>query len=37
MGFFTGLAFFGDPVIRRGIEFLNLEFPRWQKILQLQK
>ncbi|KAJ9480925.1 hypothetical protein VN97_g12592 [Penicillium thymicola] len=31
-----GLAFFGDPVIRRGIVYLNRRIPNWQKLIQLQ-
>ncbi|CAI7664546.1 unnamed protein product [Penicillium glandicola] len=31
-----GLAFFGDPVIRRGIGYMNRRLPGWQKLLQLQ-
>jgi hypothetical protein len=33
----AGFAFFGDPVIRRGIKYLNRRFPKWQKIIELQK
>ncbi|KAJ5103492.1 hypothetical protein N7532_004021 [Penicillium argentinense] len=36
IGFFVGFAFFGDPVIRRGLAFLNTKFPHWQKLLQIQ-
>lgn len=32
-----GLAFFGDPIIRRGIVYLNRRLPNWQKLVQLQK
>jgi hypothetical protein len=32
-----GFVFFGDPVIRRGIIYLNRRFPKWQKIIELQK
>ncbi|KAJ5834996.1 hypothetical protein N7447_001022 [Penicillium robsamsonii] len=31
-----GLAFFGDPAIRRGIVHLNTRFPEWQKLVELQ-
>ncbi|KGO64028.1 Protein of unknown function DUF3292 [Penicillium italicum] len=31
-----GLAFFGDPVIRRGVVYLNRRLPNWQKLIQLQ-
>jgi hypothetical protein len=34
---FIGFAFFGDPMIRRGIRYLNRQFPKWQKIIELQK
>ncbi|KAJ5616142.1 hypothetical protein N7537_001256 [Penicillium hordei] len=34
--FFTGFAFFGDPVIRRGVVCLNRRLPNWQKLVQLQ-
>ncbi|KAJ5749201.1 uncharacterized protein N7511_010897 [Penicillium nucicola] len=33
---FVGFAFFGDPVIRRGIKYLNRQFPKWQKLIELQ-
>ena len=35
--FGVGFAFFGDPIIRRGVAYLNREFPRWEKLLELQK
>ncbi|RYP69165.1 hypothetical protein DL771_006259 [Monosporascus sp. 5C6A] len=31
-----GFAFFGDPIIARGVRFLNEKFPHWQKILELR-
>ncbi|KAJ5399039.1 hypothetical protein N7465_009528 [Penicillium sp. CMV-2018d] len=31
-----GLAFFGDPIIRRGIVYLNRRLPNWRKLVQLQ-
>lgn len=34
--FGVGFGFFGDPVISRGVEWLNREFPRWQKLLELR-
>ena len=34
--FGLGFAFFGDPVISRGIAWLNRTFPRWQKLLELR-
>ncbi|OQD89529.1 hypothetical protein PENANT_c002G08742 [Penicillium antarcticum] len=33
---FAGFAFFGDPIIRRGIKYLNRQFPKWQKVIELQ-
>lgn len=35
-GFGIGVAFFGDPVISRGLTWLNTTFPRWQKLLELR-
>lgn len=35
--FGTGFAFFGDPIIWRGVAYLNREYPRWEKLLELQK
>ncbi|KAJ5541254.1 hypothetical protein N7494_006330 [Penicillium frequentans] len=32
-GFIVGIVFFGDPVIWRGIKFLDLHVPHWQKYL----
>jgi len=34
--FGVGFGFFGDPVIRRGIVWLNRTFPHWQKLLELR-
>ncbi|KAJ5582433.1 hypothetical protein N7535_001053 [Penicillium sp. DV-2018c] len=34
--FFIGFAFFGDPIISRGISYLNRRFPNWQKLIELQ-
>ncbi|PYH45555.1 DUF3292 domain-containing protein [Aspergillus saccharolyticus JOP 1030-1] len=34
--FGVGFAFFGDPIIRRGVAYLNREYPRWEKLLELQ-
>ncbi|RYP04857.1 hypothetical protein DL764_004180 [Monosporascus ibericus] len=31
-----GFAFFGDPIIARGVRILNGKFPHWQKILELR-
>jgi hypothetical protein len=35
--FIVGFTFFGDPIISRGLVFLNEKFPNWQKLLKLQK
>ena len=32
-----GIGFFGDPVITRGLDWLNRTFPDWQKLLELRK
>lgn len=34
--FGIGFAFFGDPVISRGLALLNRKFPNWQKLLELR-
>lgn len=34
--FGVGFGFFGDPVIKRGLQMLNKRFPRWQKLLELR-
>ncbi|KAK6543625.1 hypothetical protein TWF694_000367 [Orbilia ellipsospora] len=36
VGFGVGFAFFGQPIIDRGIKLLNREFPHWQKLLELR-
>jgi hypothetical protein len=36
VGFGVGFGMFGDPVITRGLDFLNTKFPRWQKLLELR-
>ncbi|QSZ33151.1 hypothetical protein DSL72_002737 [Monilinia vaccinii-corymbosi] len=35
-GFLLGFGFFGDPLIWRGLSFLNREFPHWQKLLEIR-
>jgi hypothetical protein len=35
-GLFVGFGFFGDPVIWRGLSYLNREFPHWQKLLEIR-
>jgi hypothetical protein len=32
-----GVTFFADPLIWRGLDFLNRKFPNWQKLLEIQK
>ena len=32
-----GFGFFGDPLIWRGLDFLNKKIPNWQKYLELRK
>ena len=34
--FGVGFGFFGDPVIQSGINWLNTNFPNWQKLLELR-
>ncbi|KAJ5211975.1 uncharacterized protein N7498_003621 [Penicillium cinerascens] len=36
IGLFIGFAFFADPIIWRGIAWLNSKYPRWQRLLELQ-
>jgi hypothetical protein len=33
----VGFGFFGDPLIWRGLDFLNKKIPNWQKYLELRK
>jgi hypothetical protein len=35
-GFFVGFGFFADPIIWRGLSYLNRKFPNWQKLLELR-
>jgi len=35
-GLIVGIVFFGDPIIRRSIKFLDSHIPHWQKFLQPQ-
>jgi hypothetical protein len=35
--FAIGGAFFGDPVISRGVAFLNKNYPNWPKLLEIRK
>ncbi|KAI0010744.1 hypothetical protein F4779DRAFT_283646 [Xylariaceae sp. FL0662B] len=34
--FGIGFGFFGDPVITRGLTWLNRNYPNWQKLLELR-
>ena len=33
----TGFSFFGDPLIQRGMEYLDDKYPLWRKSLLLEK
>ena len=35
-GFVVGLAFFGEPVFQRTMDYLNTNIPDWKKYLDLQ-
>lgn len=35
-GFIIGFGFFGDPIIWRGLSYLNRKFPKWQKFLEIR-
>jgi hypothetical protein len=35
--FLTGFIFFGDPILSRGLAWLNRTIPNWQKLLELRK
>ncbi|KAF9631644.1 hypothetical protein BFW01_g2506 [Lasiodiplodia theobromae] len=34
--FGAGFGFFGDPIISRGLSWLNHTFPHWQKLLEIR-
>jgi hypothetical protein len=34
--FGVGFGFFGDPVIMRGVHWLNTNYPHWEKLLELR-
>jgi hypothetical protein len=34
--FGVGFGFFGDPIISRGLTWLNRTFPNWQKLLEIR-
>lgn len=36
-GLLTGFVLFGDPIIWRGIAYLNSNYPHWERLLELQK
>ncbi|PKS08160.1 hypothetical protein jhhlp_005436 [Lomentospora prolificans] len=36
MGFAVGFALFGDPIIQRGLVYINRTYPRWKKYIELQ-
>lgn len=35
--FGVGFGFFGDPIISRGLDWLNRTYPNWQKLLEIRK
>jgi len=35
-GLIVGVGFFADPLIWRGLSYLNREFPHWQKLLEIR-
>lgn len=35
-GLFIGVGFFSDPLIWRGLEYLNRRYPNWQKLLEIR-
>jgi hypothetical protein len=35
-GFLIGFGFFADPIIWRGLTYLNRAFPNWQKLLEIR-
>lgn len=35
--FGVGFGFFGDPVITRGVDWLNKTYPHWEKLLEIRK
>lgn len=32
-----GLGFFTDPLLWRGLDYLNKNYPNWQKLLEIRK
>lgn len=37
ISFGAGFGFFGDPIITRGLDFLNRKIPNWMELLDLRK
>jgi hypothetical protein len=35
--FFMGFGFFGQPILERGLNWLNHTYPNWQKLLEIRK
>ncbi|KAF4915947.1 hypothetical protein CGCVW01_v010204, partial [Colletotrichum viniferum] len=35
-GFIVGFTFFGDPIIQRGLVFINRTYPHWKKYVELR-
>ncbi|KAK1457845.1 hypothetical protein CMEL01_15828 [Colletotrichum melonis] len=35
-GFVVGFTIFGDPIIQRGLVFINRTYPQWQKYVELR-
>ncbi|GKT66145.1 hypothetical protein ColTof3_13484 [Colletotrichum tofieldiae] len=35
-GFMVGFTFFGDPIIQRGLVFINRTYPHWKKYVELR-
>ena len=36
-GFSAGFGFFGDPVFKKTLDFLNRRIPDWKKYLDVQR
>lgn len=32
-----GFGFFSDPLLWRGLDYLNKNYPNWQKLLEIRK
>lgn len=35
--FGVGIGFFSDPLVWRGLDWLNRNYPEWQKLLEIRK